>query len=502
MGKIKTFLMILGVFFVLALTAFVSPARNILITHAFYHTGDYPEVEAVTAKVRLPAQLGAWQSDENGWRYIGNDGKVATDAILLIGGSEYFFNKDGYMETGWTEHDNNRYHLSYAGRIETGWITDGDKKYFLDNDGKMSTGWTRIENKNYFFGEDGALKNGWVLMDGIYYYINEDGTPHIGWLEDNSKFYYLDKDGAMQIGWITVDGFWYYLDNSGAMLTGWQTIDGKSYFLNDTGAMHTGWLENNGNTYFFNDDGLIATGWLKLGDYDYYMDPTSGAMNTNKWIYDGEGAYFLDPQGIWVPDKEIGGTIALTFDDGPASYTSELLGTLKSNNAKATFFVLGNLVDKYPDALKAMVTDGFEIGNHTYNHTTLTSIDAAAIQKEIGDTNAKVQAITGQDIILFRPPGGNHNEMVRDAADAPFIMWSLDTLDWQHKDVKTTVEKVLNNVRDGDIVLMHDIHPTSLQAAKVLIPTLRKAGVNLSTVSELANAKGVALENKKVYNKF
>ena len=504
MGKIKTFLMILGVLLVLALIAFISPARDMLINHLFYNTGDYPEVETLSVKERLPEQLGSWIVTEKGWRYTSDNGHEAIAETLLIGGNEYIFDNDGYMQTGWTEYNNTRYYLSYAGRVETGWLTDNGKEFYLDKDGKMATGWTRIDNKNYFFTEEGALTSGWVLLDGTYYYINEDGTPHIGWLSDNSKYYYLDKDGAMQTGWINEDGFWYYLDDTGAMVTGWQTIDGKSYFLNDTGQMHTGWLANNGSTYFFTNEGLIATGWLQLGDYSYYMDPSSGAMNANGWIYDGKGAYYLDQQGIWVPDKTIDGkpTIALTFDDGPAGFTDELLSCLKSNKAKATFFVLGDLVDKYPNTLKTMIANGCEIGNHTYSHADLTSLDEAAIKDQIESTNDKIKAITEQDITLVRPPGGNHNEAVRNAVDAPFIMWSLDTFDWQNKDVKTVVEKVLNNVKDGDIILMHDIHPTSLEAAKILIPTLRKAGCKLVTVSELAEAKGVTLKNKQVYNKF
>ena len=502
MGKIKTFLMGLGVLFVLALIAFVSPARNMLITHAFYHTDDYPEVETISVKAQLPEQHGIWSFDEKGWRYTSNDGKEAISESLLIGDNEYFFDKDGYMETGWTEHDKTRYYLTYAGRIETGWFTDGGKEFYLDKDGKMATGWARIDNKNYFFGEDGALTSGWVLLDDVYYYINEDGTPHIGWLEDNSKYYYLDKDGAMQTGWLEEDGFWYYLEDSGAMLTGWQTIEGKLYFLNETGQMHTGWLSSNGNTYFFDNDGLMATGWLQLGDDNYYMDGASGAMRANSWIYDGDGAYFMDAQGLWVPNKKISATIALTFDDGPASYTDELLDVLKVNHAKATFFVLGSLVDEYPEALKKMVDYDFEIGNHSYSHPNLTTLSEDAIKQEIKSTKAKVKAITGVNIKLVRPPGGNHDEVVRKAIKAPFIMWSLDTLDWQSKNVKTVVEKVLNNVKDGDIVLMHDIHPTSLQAAKVLIPTLSKAGVKMMTVSELAKAKDVKLKNRKVYNGF
>ena len=494
--------MILGTLLVLALIAFASPARNMLINHLFYNTGDYPEVETISVNERLTSQLGIWTVDSHGWRYTSNDGKEAVDEGLLINGNEYFFDNNGYMETGWTEHNDSRYYLSYAGHVTTGWITDEEKRFHLADDGTMATGWTRIDNKNYFFGEDGALTSGWVLLDGTYYYINEDGMAHIGWLEDNSKFYYLDTNGKMQTGWLQEDGFWYYLDDTGAMATGWQTIENKSYFLNDTGQMHTGWLSSNGNTYYFSAEGLIATGWISLDGNHYYMDPTSGAMNTNGWIYDGDDVFYLDSQGVWVPDQQISATIALTFDDGPSQYTDELLAILKANKAQATFFVIGNLVEQYPDTLIKMLANGHEIGNHSYSHPDLTTLSRSAIKREIRDTNDKIEEITEQKTTLVRPPGGNHNDDVRKAINAPLIMWSLDTLDWQSQNVKAIIEKVLNNVNDGDIVLMHDIYPTSLEAASILIPALQRAGCKLVTVSNLADSQNATLKNRRIYNNF
>jgi len=504
MGKIKTPFIILGVLFVLLLAAFVSPLKDRLITDAFYFTGDYPYMDPVYVKEQLPSQHGVWVADEIGWTYTSDNGTKAKNTTLTIGGNEYFFGADGYMETGWVKQGNDWYHLSYLGRKETGWYEEDGKRYYLDKDGVMATGWHQVDGKNYHFATDGPLTSGWVLQDDKYYFIDEDGTPHTGWLLDNDKYYYLDNDGAMQTGWIQQSGFWYYLSDSGSMTTGWQTISDKSYYFGETGEMHTGWLSSNGSTYYFNSDGLVNTGWLKLGDYQYYMDPVSGAMHSNGWIYDGKGAYYLDAQGIWVPNKKVanGPTIALTFDDGPGKYTDRLLDCLKANDARATFFVLGSLVDSYPDTLKTMVANGCEIGNHSYSHANLTTLDEAGLKNEIDATNQKIKAITDTDTLLVRPPGGSHNEFVRNTVNAPFIMWSLDTLDWQNKNTEIVVEKVLNSVQDGDIVLMHDIHATSLEAAEVLIPTLKDMGYNLVTVSELAAAKGKSIEAQQVYNKF
>lgn len=504
MGKIKTPIMILGVLFVLLLTAFVSPLRDRFINHFFYAEGDYPYIAPVSAQEKFPSQQGLWTVDDNGWQYTDNNGKVPHDTAMIIGGNGYFFTKDGYMATGWTKSDGNWYYLSYTGKQETGWLEENGKKYYLDKDGKMVTGWNRIDNKNYYFGEDGILTSGWILQDSKYYYINEDGTPHTGWLIDGEKNYYLADDGAMHTGWLQYSGFWYYLGDSGAMVTGWHTIDENSYFFGETGEMYTGWLIDGGNTYYFNTDGKIAKGWVKLDDKQYYMDPTSGAMHTNGWVYDGEGAYFLDASGVWVPNKKVanGPTIALTFDDGPGKYTDRLLACLKENEATATFFVLGSLVDQYPNTLKEMVAIGCEIGNHSYSHATLTKLDEVGLKNEIDTTSQKIKAITGTDVFLVRPPGGTHNEYVRNIVNAPFIMWSLDTLDWQSKNTEIVVEKVLNNVKDGDIILLHDIHITSVEAAEVLIPTLKEAGYNLVTVSELATSKGKIIEPTQVYNSF
>ena len=504
MGKIKTCLMILTTIFVLIMAAFASPLKDSLINHFFYITGDHPYPSSISISEHLPSQLGFWSADEKGWRYISDSGEAAAGKSMFIGDNEYFFNKDGYMITGWIENADTWSYLSYAGRKETGWITIDNRRYYLDKDGLMTTGWSHIDNREYYFDENGHLASGWVLQDGQYYFLNNDGTPHTGWLVENDKYYYLEPNGAMRTGWIEESGFWFYLGETGEMTTGWQTIANKSYYFTSTGEMHTGWLEDGGSTYFFNKDGAISTGWLLIGGNDYYMDPHSGAMNSNNWIYDGNGAYFLGSNGIWVPNKKLsdGPTIALTFDDGPATYTDQLLECLKDNQARATFFVLGSLVDRYPDTLRKMIAMECEIGNHSYSHANLTTLSDAAIKREIDDTNNKIKAITGHDTLLVRPPGGSYNGKVRSIINAPIIMWSLDTLDWRSKNTEVVIEKVLNNVKDGDIILMHDIHPTSLEAAKILIPALKSMGYNLVTVSELAAAKGQTLEPQQIYNSF
>ena len=503
MKKLKTFFVIIGIISVLFLVAFVSPLRDKLINQYFYMTGDYPHGSALLVPEKLPAQLGSWSVDKRGWRYTNNDGESAINQNLLIGGNEYFFDADGYLATGWSKLDDDWYYLSYTGFKHLGWLELNDRRYYFDRDGKMATGWQNIYNKNYYFKDNGELTSGWIEADNTFYYINEDGSPRKGWLLENGKYYYLANDGAMQTGWIEEDNFWYYLNEDGTMTTEWQSIDDKLHYFGETGQMYTGWLSSNGNTYFFDNDGSITTGWLQLGEYSYYMDHNSGAMHSDGWIYDGDSAYYLDRQGIWVPNKnDGGGTIALTFDDGPGQYTDRLLSTLEANQARATFFVLGQLVDRYPATLQKMLAIGCEIGNHSYSHPNLTTLDEATIRNEIASTDQKIKNITGTDIKYMRPPGGNHNEAVRGIINRPFIMWSLDTLDWQSKNTKTVVEKVLNNVKDGDIILMHDIHPTSIEASEVLIPTLQSMGYNLVTVSELAQAKGVTIQNQGVYNRF
>lgn len=196
--------------------------------------------------------------------------------------------------------------------------------------------------------------------------------------------------------------------------------------------------------------------------------------------------------------------VALTFDDGPdGEKTEELLEVLKENGARATFFVLGQQVNKYPKLLKKMVDYDCEIGNHTYSHANLNSLNERKLNEEIEKTNRIIEHVTdGYRASLMRPPGNNCNNKVKNMLKQPIILWSIDTLDWKHKNVSKTIDTVLNHVSDGSIVLMHDIHKESIEAAKVLIPKLIEKGYDLVTVSEMAQIKGESLSPHNKYSRI
>lgn len=205
------------------------------------------------------------------------------------------------------------------------------------------------------------------------------------------------------------------------------------------------------------------------------------------------------------PNKKI---IALTFDDGPSTDetngTSDLLDLLEQYDSKATFFCLGNrLNDESAPLLKRMVELGCEIGNHSYDHTQLTRLDAQGVRDQIDKTNELIKKYSGKDCRLIRPPYGDaNNDIVPANVSQPFIMWDVDTLDWETKNtasVISLVEKYKEQDWDGAVILMHDIHSTTIEACKTIIPELVNDGYQLVTISELAYLKGVKLEPGKSY---
>lgn len=186
--------------------------------------------------------------------------------------------------------------------------------------------------------------------------------------------------------------------------------------------------------------------------------------------------------------------VAFTFDDGPGIYTHKLLHNLEKYHSQATFFVLGNRVKKYKDELKREYRLGMEIGSHTYSHKNLKNLSNSAITKEITKTNNAVKNIINQKPSLLRPPYGNYNKTVKSNAGVPMVYWTVDTLDWKYKKTKYVRNKILKNTKDGDIVLLHDIHKTSVNGFIKALPKLRKKGFELVTVSELYEIKGKKLK--------
>jgi len=199
------------------------------------------------------------------------------------------------------------------------------------------------------------------------------------------------------------------------------------------------------------------------------------------------------------PNKKM---VALTFDDGPGPYTEDIIDCLKKNRAHATFFVLGERIGYYPGVIEKAYKNGNEIGNHSYSHPILTSLSSSNIKSQMSRTDSKIKEEIGVKAALMRPPGGGVNSTVRNNVGKPIIYWSIDTEDWKTGSKTATVNAVMNNVRDGDIVLMHDIHSPTRDAALELIPKLKNKGYQIVTVSEMAKYKGYKLENGTVYYYF
>ena len=180
--------------------------------------------------------------------------------------------------------------------------------------------------------------------------------------------------------------------------------------------------------------------------------------------------------------------IALTFDDGPGLYTQTLLEHLDRYHAKATFFVVGRNVAPYSIALQQAVQRKHQIGNHTWNHPLLPKRDEAVIRQEIESTNSAVAAATGVTPTMVRPPYGGMNDKVRaqlQQLTMPAIMWSIDTRDWADHDAAIVCSRAVANAAPGAIILMHDIHKTSVDAVPCILDALQKQGYRFVTVKNL-----------------
>ena len=206
------------------------------------------------------------------------------------------------------------------------------------------------------------------------------------------------------------------------------------------------------------------------------------------------------------PEKPI---IALSFDDGPGPNTSALLETLASYGATATFFMCyanGSGFRVYSDVVREVYNSGNEVANHTQNHPQLTKCSSAKIDAEVNGNAEKLADLVGKgQRFLLRPPYGSFNDTVKQIANVPIIIWSVDSLDWKYKTQANCTELIMKEVkaqaRDGGIILMHDIHKTSCEAVKTVLPWLIQQGYQVCSVSEMFEARGVELENGVSYSK-
>lgn len=258
------------------------------------------------------------------------------------------------------------------------------------------------------------------------------------------------------------------------MTPGWHEDGNGKWYQNADRTYYAGGLkEIDGVTYSFDDNGYVQTGWVSKGAKDLY--------------FNDDGSYNPEMRRKML---------ALTYDDGPGEYTEELLDCLEENNAHATFFMLGQNVSAFPDAPKRMLEIGCEVGSHSYDHLNLYNLTSEQIAKEFTDTDNALIEACGQGATVARAPYGNWSQDIIDIVGKPFFMWSLDTMDWELLNADADYDAVMNgDLTDGTIILMHDIHEPSVQASLRLIPDLIAKGYKLVTVSELAEAKGVSLQN-------
>jgi len=178
-------------------------------------------------------------------------------------------------------------------------------------------------------------------------------------------------------------------------------------------------------------------------------------------------------------------TVALTFDDGPSDYTKDILDLLDEHKVSATFFVIGNKALIYKETLMNIVAKGNEIGNHTYSHPWLTHLSVNETILELDKTNDLIFDITGTKPTLFRPSYGDINVKVKKAIDMEVVMWNNDSNDWKYRSSKSIAARVIRNISDGDIIIMHDTYKRSYEALKIIIPKLKEMNYQIVTVSQL-----------------
>lgn len=205
-----------------------------------------------------------------------------------------------------------------------------------------------------------------------------------------------------------------------------------------------------------------------------------------------------------LPVNAAAPTVALTFDDGPSGrFTRALLDGLAERNVKATFFLCGYRIRQYPELAQRIAEEGHEIGCHGFSHDSMATMSRRDIYEEIQSTLALLPE--GSRVKLLRPPGGCCSESVAQVAQAlkmPIVQWSVDPKDWAVHDAAIVKARVLQQARDGDIILMHDMSSSSASAALAIIDTLTARGFQFATVSELAAKKQVQLSPGKVYTDF
>ena len=192
--------------------------------------------------------------------------------------------------------------------------------------------------------------------------------------------------------------------------------------------------------------------------------------------------------------------VAITFDDGPSQYTPTLLDGLKKRDAKCTFFIVGQNAESYSSTVKRAWEEGHEIAGHTYSHQNLNSLSSSAISSTLSKTDAALNKALGFNLKYnLRPPYGNANSSVMSVVGRPCFYWSVDTRDWESRNADSVYNQIMNNTKDGSVVLLHDIYGTSVTGVLRAIDSLKAKGYEFVTVSELFYRRGITLQDGVMY---
>lgn len=252
------------------------------------------------------------------------------------------------------------------------------------------------------------------------------------------------------------------------------------------------YLLKNNSIEFYNNTQKNNCTYNTLKEYGKNKIITAQNYDISQEEYDKLFSRIVDPSRKMV---------AITLDDGPhGTNTQKILDILDAHSARATFFMLGQNVVNNEGVVKDVYSRGNEIGIHTWSHPQLTSLSESSIKSQVEQTSDAIYNVTGYRPTLVRPPYGSFNNVVKDTLkDYSLILWNIDSLDWKSRDENQIVPLVMNDVQDGDIILLHDIHSTTVPAVDKIVSELDKQGYQMVTVSELIEAKGYNRETTQVF---
>ena len=318
---------------------------------------------------------------------------------------------------------------------------------------------------------------------------------------NNNLLEVVTKDNRYNVTWFNTNGEYLDINSIINNLDSFNNKVNELLYLKYPQFIGDSLISNSNKVYYFKDNELV------IYYYDYYIEPNideelflrvnyneiKDYLNINVDVdsnYNNEMGFVIDNT-----KKHI----ALTFDDGPGKYTSTLVNYLNAGFAHATFFMQGSRVSSYKGAVKDVANSGSEIAYHSYQHKYFKNQSASEIKKDLEKSNEALKKITGSTFEIVRPPYGNITDDSKKVLDMPIILWNVDTEDWKNKDSEYLVNYVLENIKDGDIVLFHDIHETSVEAIPNLLKELYVRGYQSVTVTELANIKNKELVSGEIY---